>query len=488
MPDSANVVALSAFLEAFRDAGYRGLAGALAELVDNSLEAGSSRVDIAFEVVAGNVDRVSILDNGCGIAPAHLPVALQFGGSTRFDSRVGFGRYGMGLPGSSISQARRVDVFSWTRSECPWWSYLALDDIRSGRRRSLPRATRASPPAAIPAWAVAHGTLVTWTACDRIDSLRPANRVALSAALGRTFREALWAGTEIRLDGDPLVAVDPLFLRSGVAPAAARPYGPSLSFEIDMARLRRRRASVSVQFSELPIEDWCSLSNAEKRQMGISKGAGISILRAGREIDAGWFFMGEKRKESYDDWWRCEVSFPPELDELFGVVHTKQGIRPSSLLIDVLTPHLERIAHVLNGRVRRRFQRLGAAGVRPNRASKRAESRDHLLEPPRGTKATSTSLRKSRGLRYEIRHADLSDLQFFHQEQDRDILRVTLNSAHPFHAAVFGGARVGNGIEVIELLILAAARAERRLASPRDRAAALRHRTHWSNTLAAFFA
>ena len=32
---------------------------------------------------------------------------------------------------------------------------------------------------------------------------------------------------------------------------------------------------------------------------------------ANREIDFGWFFMGNKRRENYDDWWRCEVKFEP---------------------------------------------------------------------------------------------------------------------------------------------------------------------------------
>ena len=123
-----NFVALDAFLEAFRDAGYRGLPGALSELIDNSLEAEASRVDIDLWMGGGAVDRVTVLDNGCGIAPANLTTALQFGGSTRFGSRTGFGRYGLGLPASSISQARRVDVYTWTRKALPWWSYLALDD------------------------------------------------------------------------------------------------------------------------------------------------------------------------------------------------------------------------------------------------------------------------------------------------------------------------------------------------------------------------
>ena len=86
------------------------------------------------------------------------------------------------------------------------------------------------------------------------------------------------------------------------------------------------------------VSEWVSLSNAEKQGRGISKGAGVSVLRAGREIDFGWFFMGGKRKENYDDWWRCEIEFPSELDELFGVTHTKQGITPSEYISELLTP------------------------------------------------------------------------------------------------------------------------------------------------------
>ena len=65
------------------------------------------------------------------------------------------------------------------------------------------------------------------------------------------------------------------------------------------------------------------MTNEEKRFFGITQNAGMSILRAGREIDFGWFFMGGKRKENYDNWWRAELSFDPALDELFGVTSYK---------------------------------------------------------------------------------------------------------------------------------------------------------------------
>jgi Histidine kinase-, DNA gyrase B-, and HSP90-like ATPase len=486
---TTSIVALDAFLEAFRDAGYRGLPGALSELVDNSLEARASRVDIEFAMSSAAVDRVVVIDNGSGIAASDLTRALQFGGSTRFDSRAGFGRYGLGLPGSSISQARQLDVYTWTRKGRPWWSYLSLDHIGVGRTRQIPRPRRAWPPIPIPDWSADHGTVVIWSTCDRIAPLDGSGLALLARAIGRSFRQAIWSGVEMRIDGNLVMPVDPLFLRPGIAPAEAAPYGPPLVFDVDLpGRGRRRRAQVAALFSELPIEAWTDLPNAEKRRMGVAKGGGVSVLRANREIDSGWFFMGEKRKESYDDWWRCEVSFSPELDEFFGVAHTKQGIRPRPELVAILTPHLERIAHVLNGRVRRRFQQIRSRVRSAGKAAKKAEQRDYLLEPLRNAQGSTRRGLPAPRLRYQVTHEALRDRHFFRQEQRRDLLRVTINSAHPFHVALRREGKGTNTADLIELLLLAAARAEQRLNTARDRAAIARHREHWSNALAAFFA
>ena len=82
------------------------------------------------------------------------------------------------------------------------------------------------------------------------------------------------------------------------------------------------------------------------------------MIRGDREIDYGWFFMGDKRKENYDDWWRCEIKFHPDLDEAFGVTHTKQDIKETEYLKKLLVPHIEDIAHKLHYRVREQFIEL----------------------------------------------------------------------------------------------------------------------------------
>src|SRR5439155_19936139 len=111
------------------------------------------------------------------------------------------------------------------------------------------------------------------------------------------------------------------------------------------------------------------------------KRAGVSIVRAGREIDYGWFFMGQKRRENYDDWWRCEVRFEPALDELFGVTHTKQVIQPREKLLAAITPDVERIARELNMRARKAFAKVKAQGCK-RKSEKLAERYDSLIEPP----------------------------------------------------------------------------------------------------------
>src|SRR5207245_1622928 len=133
-------------------------------------------------------------------------------------------------------------------------------------------------------------------------------------------------------------------------------------------------------FTELPVHAWHKLSNDEKRRIGISKGAGVSIVRAGREVDYGWFFMGSKHRENYDDWWRCEIMFDPVLDEAFGITHTKQQVRPLPHLIEALSPDIEAAARILNSRARKAHIAV-KAGERFSEAERLANERDHLLRP-----------------------------------------------------------------------------------------------------------
>lgn len=104
------VVNVKNFLFSIRETGYRSFAHTLSELIDNSLQAGATIVSIKIDFAKAG--QISVTDNGSGMAQEALRTALQFGGSSRFGDRSGAGRFGMGLPTSSITLARRVDVYT----------------------------------------------------------------------------------------------------------------------------------------------------------------------------------------------------------------------------------------------------------------------------------------------------------------------------------------------------------------------------------------
>lgn len=224
-------------------------------------------------------------------------------------------------------------------------------------------------------------------------------------------------------------------------------------------------------------------SAAVKRERGIANGAGVSVVRANREVDFGWFFLNGKRRENYDDWWRCEVRFDPVLDEAFGITHTKQQIRPQEHLTAVLTPDIESMAKALNSRVRQAHLRL-KAGEATRAAEQTAADRERLLtplpKPPQDAEATAVvkSLLKQvpalkdepvpegQPLDYRIVEANMKETCFFSFAITNGRFVLVLNPEHPFFRKVYRPLSELETPEAkqarthLDLVLLAAARAE----------------------------
>lgn len=497
------IIDLKRFIEATRDAGYKNITSALAELIDNAFEAEARSVRINIKKLENGEVSVITSDDGSGMKPSDLQLALQFGGSTRFNSRQNSGRFGMGLPNSSLSQARRVEVITWKRPTAVWRSYLDVDEIAAGKLKSVPAPQQTNRNFA----KSESGTIVVWTKCDRIEFKNEKSFLTkIRKSLGRLFRKHIWKGREIIVCGEKVVPLDPMFLHSPDSEKAI-PFGKELEFKIAVPDVPNKTSIVKVQFVELPIEKWHNLPIEQKQVKGISKGAGVSIIRAGREIDYGWFFMGKKRKENYDDWWRCEICFEPELDELFGVTNTKQGIRPKEILNGVLSSDIEPTAHSLNSRVRTRYAAV-KADLERTTGEKIAARRDYLLEPPEKAFTVSDNLsfyglrfiqnidnRKNsliRGLSYRIETRKLNEKSFFVPLLTEQEIIVLLNENHPFFECIYSPSmRLSNQdtkliCQHLELTLLAAARAECTV-SPADKQSVIKTmREEWSKVLATF--
>lgn len=523
--DECPIIALDRFIQATRDSGYKGTASAISELIDNSLQADARQIRIICRDIGGSYPvEVGVVDDGCGMDRFTLRKALQFGGSTRFGDRSGLGRYGMGLPNSSLSQASRVTVYTWQTLPRPRnvraqrdlvpaevvTSYLDVDEIASGELKHVPPPHIAkSPPAECLG---VSGTFVRWERCDRLDNRRVSTlERKLAAELGRRFRHFIWDGVRIFINATPIVAVDPLFLHSDVGDVRAELFGEEMSYEVavDPTDHSKGSGTVLVRFAELPVADWHNLPNDKKRQLGIAKGSGISVVRAGREVDYGWFFMGEKRRENYDDWWRCEIRFEPVLDEAFGITHTKQQIRPQSHVLEAISPDLERIAHILNNRVRKAHIALKSR-ERFAEAEKLASAKDHLLEPlpdepPKPDKNSHSLINElkkqhpelkkpveetSTATEYLIVESSLRETTFFTHAHEGGRLILVLNPDHPFYRKIYRPLVESDSPQdkelrtKLELLLFAAARSE--AAAGDDTEQVARHRRNWSNTLATF--
>ncbi len=488
-PSQYSIISSQNFIVATRDAGYRNLATALAELIDNGIQAGATNLQIFVDVTPPS-PLIAVLDNGSGMEPDVLRKALQFGGSTRFNDRTGPGRFGMGLPNSSLSQARRVEVFTWKNRRRIFFSYLDLDEVVLRRLLEIPKPQNRP----LPAFATNHvnhsGTLVVWRHCDRIPNLDEATLLDhLHANLGRMYRHYIWNGIRLFINDQKIFSIDPLLLNSRAKYTGATEFGRSLVYRMKIPRRTEQTAEVTVRFSELPILKWRDLSQQEKRVRAITRNPGVSVVRGKREIALGWFFMGSKRKENYDDWWRCEIAFDPQLDEFFGVTNTKQQISPVPELQEALSRDLEQIARTLNARVRSTFNTLG----RDSKAIRTADRRERLLPPPAikyhfRSKSTEPDRYDSGTLRYKIEPVASGDDAFYSFRLAGQRLTLFLNTDHPFYRRVFHPDCHNPAQQRYhwECLLLALARAEAESKSEREINYCRRKRIRWSNALATF--
>lgn len=454
------IVLHQTFIEATRDTGYRSTGAAVAELIDNSIQARAKniRVFVRDDLAAGDIV-IGVMDDGSGMDGATLRRALQFGGSMRFGDRDGLGRFGMGLPNASVSQARRVDVYTWRSPNACIGSHLDVDDIAAGRIEEIPTVRRS----AVPTWAQEHrnysGTLVLWSRCDRLDNRRVSTVVRkLHELIGRMFRHFIWRGVKFRINDEPVVGIDPLFIQPGPL-SGAQAFGEPLSFEVHVPDKAGTTSTVRVRFSELPVTKWHDMPVEEKRKHRIVDGAGLSIIRAGREVDYGWWFFGAKRRENYDSWWRGELSFEPALDEMFSITHSKQGINPNQKLRDILTPDMESIARQLNGRVQDAFAGLKASAppviipLRPRPepviSAKPAAKPNHKSSSPAKPEPAYTVVIERLGATrfFEARRADGKWL-------------LVLNRDHPFYRKAYEPLRGDAGRKQLEAVLFAFAKTE----------------------------
>src|SRR5262245_46593242 len=127
-------------IRSLRDLGYNSTTSALCEHVDNALQWGATEVRVYFRQTGKQPNqRIDILvyDNGKGMAPHVLKVAMAFGGSLVFENRAGIGRYGVGMKTAALNIARSFDVYSWQERAAYYSMTLDVDRIGQDRNNMI---------------------------------------------------------------------------------------------------------------------------------------------------------------------------------------------------------------------------------------------------------------------------------------------------------------------------------------------------------------
>jgi anti-sigma regulatory factor (Ser/Thr protein kinase) len=97
-------------IRSLRDMGYD-FPTAVADLIDNSIEAGATHVTVDVEFDGDN-SWVRITDNGLGMSLSQLQEAMRYGSEREYDTEKDLGKFGLGLKTASMSQCQRLSVVS----------------------------------------------------------------------------------------------------------------------------------------------------------------------------------------------------------------------------------------------------------------------------------------------------------------------------------------------------------------------------------------
>ena len=364
-----SIVSPKLTIEAMRDSGYKDTDHALAELIDNSVEAGADLVEIiAVETpppdsrpyARAQVSEIVVADNGEGMNSTILRRALKFGDGTRLDrSKRGIGRFGVGLPQSSISQCQRVDIWTWQNgADNAFRCYLDLDEIKNHGQQEIPEPLPCRVPdrwrKVVDNTLEPSGTLVVWSRLDRVRWRGGAKTLERTAELcGRVYRKFLTDGENqlsIRLalvssqnghltikseqdcpPNDPLYLTtpsstpEPFHNRPMFEPFNERTWQVEVGGVQGEIRVRCTMAcsdAINEEQSEITWPKSYPNPGASPWGKHADRNKGVSIVRARRELELSLAWVNNYEPE--ERWWSVEVEFDPILDEIFGVVNNKQ--------------------------------------------------------------------------------------------------------------------------------------------------------------------
>lgn len=383
-------------MDSLREIGYD-LPSAVADIVDNSINADARSIDIKF-VFDGADSWVLVADDGVGMTGAVLEEAMRYGTERAYQENE-LGRFGLGLKTASLSQCRRLTVASRRgrqrrRIEIRQWD---LDHVvRSNRWEVLRLTTDAVPPDIVEPLMRRPGTVVLWEGLDRVLDYRvPAGLAAQHglAALANDVRAHLamifhrFIAGETRSKRRIRMTLNGASIESWDPYARTEPHTRQLTTQLIRLQTDDGSRPMKVRPFVLPPQERFSSAAAHAAASGPlrwNRQQGFYFYRYDRLIQAG----GWNRLRTTDEHTklaRVAVDLPPGTDELFGINVAKMRVSIPPIARDPLLA----IASGVTGEAAATYRRADR-GISPKRGRAYEEPRPE----PQPLVSTLTSIER----------------------------------------------------------------------------------------------
>lgn len=322
-------------LESLRGLGYS-TAAALADIIDNSISAGATTVDLQFNWKEKS-SNIYVLDDGPGMNDQELESAMTLGDKNPLEARLAhdLGRFGMGLKTASFSQCKRLTVASRRDgvTSCLRWdlNLLTANPDMGWALIEGPAPGSEDLPGNLDS--LDHGTIVIWEVLDRIvtESFAVNDFLALMEEqverhLAMVFHRLLdghYPKLRLNLNGKKIEAWDPFLSGHPAKPWTSPAQGHRTSC-----------GDIEVQCHVLPHRD--KLSDREYEVNGGPAGwnaqQGFYVYRNQRLLVAGgWLGLGQPRawnREEPHRLARIRLDIPNTADADWKIDVKKSVARP----------------------------------------------------------------------------------------------------------------------------------------------------------------
>ncbi|PWW00351.1 histidine kinase/DNA gyrase B/HSP90-like ATPase [Hoeflea marina] len=348
-----------------RDTGYS-FNTAAADIIDNSIAAQASEVQVRIELAEDGRKFVFFGDNGDGMSGTALFSAMRYGAPARANL-ASLGKFGLGLKTASSAVCLKFTVISRTGPDADF-AKLAwdLEWVESQNQWEMLREPMTADEFELfDELCGEKGTLVIWSKCDRLlskeyDDPGGAREQAAIRRLGERMIEHVALVYHRFLDTSDKRERNVAISVNGTPVNAWNPFYPEKSDQV----LSPKQQQLEIELDDGTVETayinaWIlphrrDMTKDEQKVANITnRGQGFYIYREGRVIQQGGWLGVFGVIEPHYSLLRVEFDFSHKLDEAFKVDVKKSKILFDPALEEALRTLLQPIYREAGNRYRR---------------------------------------------------------------------------------------------------------------------------------------